>query len=120
MKSKLSVLLLAVFAASYLHGPGLATAVSGNGNSPCVAGRNAAPVGFWTWRANTNVNVYLREPDFSEVEIAAVRIAVENWDASTAQNGSNVRFRMRGLTHETRTGIGDMTLTRGDVFNKKL
>jgi len=58
---------------------------------PCVAGRTAAPVGFWTWPSNSHVNVYLRQPDFSEAELSAVRVAVENWDVTALENGSRVR-----------------------------
>lgn len=120
MKSKLALLLLAVIGATYLDCPRRVKAVSGNASSPCVAGHTAAATGFWTWPADTTVNVYLREPDFAEADVVPVRISVENWDASAAENGSNVRFRVRGLTSETRTAIGDMTLTRGDVYNKRL
>jgi hypothetical protein len=87
---------------------------------PCVAGRTAAPVGFWTWPSNTRVNVYLRQPDFSENDLAAVKIAVENWDRVGLENGSNVRFTFQGLTRETRVAAGDLTLVRGDVYNSKV
>ena len=41
--------------------------VSANGDraesaiTPCLVGRTAPPVGFWTWPANTHVNIYLRD-----------------------------------------------------------
>ena len=85
----------------------------------CVAGRTAAPVGFWNWPSNSKVSVYLRQPDFSSDYAEAVRIAVENWNATAATNGSNVTFAFKGLTNEGRTGHGDMTIIRGEVFNKK-
>jgi hypothetical protein len=88
--------------------------------APCVVGRTAAPIGFWTWPANSKVNIYLREPDFSAAEIPAVRTAVENWDVSAAENGSQVHFTMLGLTRETKTGPGDMTLIRGHVYDSKV
>ena len=31
----------------------------------CRVGRTQPAIGFWTWPAGTEVNVYLREPDFS-------------------------------------------------------
>jgi hypothetical protein len=88
--------------------------------APCVAGRTAAPTGFWTWPANSHVNIYLREPDFSEEYVAAVKIAVGNWDAAAVENGSNVHFTFHGLTHETKTAHGDLTIVRGDIYNKKI
>lgn len=87
---------------------------------PCVVGRTAAPVGFWTWPAKSRVNVYLREPDFSEAEVAAVKVAVENWDATALENGSNVRFSFQGLTRETKTAQADMTIVRGAIYDKKV
>lgn len=88
--------------------------------TPCVVGRNAAPVGFWTWPANSQVNIYLREGEFSELDVVAVRVAVRNWDLSAVENGSNVRFSVHGLTRETKTAKGDLTIVRGDVYGKKL
>lgn len=87
--------------------------------APCVVGRTSAPIGFWTWSANSNVNVYLRVPDFSEDYLAAVKLAVEGWDAAAIENGSNVHFSFRGLTRETATEYGDVTIIRGDVHSKK-
>ena len=86
----------------------------------CVVGRTAAPFGFWTWPANSQVNIYLREPDFSASYLSAVRVAVQNWDAAAAENGSNVHFTFHGLTRETRMAHGDMTITRGDVYDKRV
>lgn len=88
--------------------------------APCVVGRTAAPTGFWTWPANSHVNIYLREPDFSEDYVSAVQLAVGNWDAAGVENGSNVHFIFHGLTRETRTAPGDLTIIRGDVYDKKI
>jgi hypothetical protein len=88
--------------------------------APCVAGRTAARIGFWTWPANSHVNIYLREPDFSADYVSAVGVAVENWDAAAVENGSNVHFSFHGLTHETKTARGDLTIIRGDVYDKKI
>lgn len=86
--------------------------------APCVVGRTAAATGFWTWPANTHVNIYLREPDFSAAYVAAVRIAVSNWDAAAVENGSNVHFSFQGLTTETKTAHSDLTIIRGNVYDK--
>src|SRR5882672_12299792 len=88
--------------------------------APCVAGRTAAPFGFWTWPSNSHVNVYLRQPDFSEAEAGAVKVAIENWDATALENGSNVRFSFQGLTRETKTAQADMTIVRGAIYDKKV
>ncbi|MGZ8842194.1 MAG: hypothetical protein ACXW18_00935 [Pyrinomonadaceae bacterium] len=88
-------------------------------STPCVAGRTAARVGFWTWPAKSEVKVYLRDPDFSAAYSAAVAVALTNWDAVAAENGSNVHFSFRGLTSETKTARGEVTIIRGEVFTKK-
>ena len=86
---------------------------------PCVVGRTAPPVGFWTWPQGTQVEVYLREPDFSGADVAAVKLALARWDASATENGSNVRFRFQGLTREIRNARREITIVRGAVFNEK-
>src|SRR5882757_5424170 len=88
-------------------------------STPCVVGRTAAPVGFWTWPAKSQVSVYLRDPDFSTDYSAAVAVALKNWDAVAVENGSDVHFSFRGLTTETKTARGEVSLIRRDVFNKK-
>jgi hypothetical protein len=87
---------------------------------PCVAGRSAAATGFWTWPSGSKVRIYLREPDFSAAEIPAVKTAVENWDIAAAENGSQVRFSVAGLTKDTMISQGELTLVRGDIYGKKL
>jgi predicted Zn-dependent protease with MMP-like domain len=93
---------------------------SENLNEPCVAGRTAAPVGFWTWPSNSHVNVYLRQPDFSEAEISAVKVAVQNWDLTGLENGSNVRFSFQGLSRETRIAPADVTIVRRAIYDKRV
>ena len=92
---------------------------TGESAAPCIVGHTAPPVGFWTWPANTRVNIYLREPDFSESDVSAVRVAVQNWDTTATENGSNVRFIFHGLTRETRIAQGEMTIIRKAVYDKK-
>lgn len=120
MKTKLFVL-LAIIASTYPNNFRAVTAKTVETRmSPCVVGKTAAPVGFWIWPANSQVNIYPREGDFSELDVVAVRVAVRNWDLSAVENGSNVRFTVDGLTRETKTAMGDLTIVRGDVYNKKL
>lgn len=85
----------------------------------CIVGRTSPPIGFWTWPADTEVNIYLREPDFSASDLSAVKLAVENWDATATENGSNVRFIFHGLTRETRNAQGEITIVRKTVFDRK-
>jgi hypothetical protein len=82
MKIKLVVLLLLV---SLAFAPNLRPAHATDSKAitaRCVAGRTAPATGFWTWPANSQVNVYLREPDFSAADLAPVEIAVQNWDVT--------------------------------------
>src|SRR6266436_5289200 len=87
--------------------------------SPCVAGHTSTSTGFWKWPANSHVNIYLRDPDFSGDYVTAVKIAVENWNAAAVEDGSNVYFDFHGLTIDTKTAQGDLTIVRGDVYDKK-
>lgn len=109
---------LLMIAASYFNYPRATT--SGMVSEPCVAGRTAAPIGFWTWPAGTSVSVYLREPDFTTADISAVNVALQNWDVGAGEDGSRVHFSFRGLTRETKTGQGEMTLIRGAIYEKKV
>jgi len=86
---------------------------------PCVVGRTAPPVGFWTWPRGTQVKVYLREPEFSGADISAVKLALASWDASATENGSNVRFSFHGLTREIRHARREITIVRGSIYNEK-
>jgi hypothetical protein len=113
----LFVIVASIFATESLE---ITTKAAAPAVVPCVIGRTAPASGFWTWPANSRVKIYLREPDFSEADVSAVRIAVQNWDASAAENGSSVHFVVGGLTRETKYGANEMTLVRGDVYDKKL
>jgi hypothetical protein len=66
------------------------------------------------------VNVYLRQPDFSEAEIPTLMVALKNWDQSAAENGSNVHFVFRSLSREAKLGLGDLSIIRGQTYDKKL
>ena len=102
----------------------MASAENGNAaNSkaitPCVDGRTAPSTGFWSWPANTVVNIYLRQPDFSAADVSFVKTAVTNWDNALTQNGSTVRFIFHGLTSESRMAQNEMTIIRKVVSDKK-
>src|SRR5450432_1820295 len=117
MKRKLSPFFCLLLVS--LWTPALRTVRAELAPAPCIAGHNAAPVGFWTWPANSHVNVYLRTPDFGEGDAAAVKLALQNWDAAATDNGSNVHFTFKGLTKQTRAAQGDLTLVRNAVYSKK-
>jgi hypothetical protein len=109
---------LLIMASLYLNSP--QALISATKPSQCVVGRTAAPFGFWTWPANSHVKIYLRESQFSESEAAAVKVAAQNWDVTARENGSNVHFSFLGFTRESKTAQGDLTLIRGDVYDKKM
>ena len=90
-----------------------------SGPTPCVAGRTAARFGFWTWPSHTSVNVYLRTPDFSEADGPAVETALQNWNRTSLENGSQVHFIFKGLTGMVSAAQGDLTLIRNPVYGKK-
>lgn len=85
----------------------------------CIPGRNQAEIGFWTWPAGLEVNIYLRDHDFSVDYLSAVERAVQNWNVAAIESGSRVHFTLRGMTRNPQTALGDMTIVRGDVFTKK-
>jgi hypothetical protein len=111
-------LLVLIVATLSSHGPKALTLEKPP--TPCVVGSTAAGVGFWMWPANSHVNIYLREPDFSLADVSAISVAVQNWDHTLMENGFNVRFYFHGLTRETMTARGDLTIIRGAVYKKKL
>jgi hypothetical protein len=47
-------------------------------------------------------------------------LSSQNWDAAAVENGSQVHFSFHGLTRETKTDQGDLTLIRGDIYQKKV
>lgn len=113
-------LLLSLFLTTAIFGlPRSQQAQSGTTQTQCTVGHTQPAIGFWTWPTGTEVNVYLRDPDFSIDYADGVERAIENWNATATQNGSRVHFTLRGLTQDPRTGLGDMTLVRGEVFTKK-
>jgi hypothetical protein len=117
MRTKvLAISVVLIVALSYLN---RANADVGGSIAPCVAGHTSASTGFWKWPANSHVNIYLREPDFSQDYVLAVKIAVENWNEAAVEDGSNVYFDFHGLTSDTKTAQGDLTIIRGDVYDKK-
>lgn len=85
----------------------------------CVANKNAAPIGFWMWRQDAHVNVYVRTSDFKEKEVASILNAIRIWDEASAANGSGVRFAYAGTTLLTKTEDNSLTILRGPTKHKE-
>lgn len=80
---------------------------------PCVERKTAAPVGYWMWKEDTHVSVYVRESDFKDKEIESILNAVRLWDEASAENGSNVRFNYAGAASSMKTDNNSLTIMRG-------
>ena len=85
----------------------------------CKAGSTAPQVGSWTWAENAQVKVYIRTPDFAVNEVPHILTAVQNWDTSSGQNGSGVRFMYQGTVSESQTCVNCLTITRGETLDKR-
>lgn len=85
----------------------------------CKVGSTAPQVGSWTWAENAQVKVYIRTPDFAANEVPRILTAVENWDASSGENGSGVRFMYQGTVAENQTCDNCLTITRGETADKR-
>jgi hypothetical protein len=118
MKTKSPIYLLLLITAITCHGA-LRSVKAQTLPAQCQVGRTAPPIGFWTWPANSRVDVYLLATDFSVDYEAAVQLAVRNWNNSAAENGSNVLFTFRGFAKEAKTEVGSITIIRGEIYDKK-
>ena len=85
----------------------------------CEIGRRAAAIGFWTWAANTQVQVYIRSTDFDSKQVAKLLTALDNWNQFSEQTGSGIQFQYRGDSALERMCDNCLTILRGRVFNKK-
>lgn len=85
----------------------------------CKAGVTAPTIGSWTWAEGSQVEVYIRTPDFADDEISSLLVAVQNWDASSGENGSGVHFKYRGTVAQAKTCDSCLTILRGAVADKR-
>lgn len=85
----------------------------------CKAGLTAPAIGSWTWAEGSQVEVYIRTPDFADDEIQSLLIAVRNWDASADENGSGVHFQYRGTVAQAKTCDSCLTILRDVVADKR-
>jgi len=85
--------------------------------SPCLVGRNAAGIGFWTWPTGAHVKVYLRRGAFRPEEIQYLLAPLNNWNTTSELTGSGVKFEYAGMTAGELTCENCMTVMRGRVFD---
>jgi hypothetical protein len=86
---------------------------------PCVERQNAAPFGYWMWRQDARVSVYVRASDFKDKELAAIASAIKTWDQASALNGSGVRFTYTGAISALKTDGNSLTIMRGATIHKE-
>jgi hypothetical protein len=84
----------------------------------CKVGQQAAPIGFWTWPANTHVQVYIRAVDFNAQQLPSLVLALQNWNLAAEQTGAGVKFEYQGNTVQQRACAGCLTIMRGKVFDQ--
>ena len=85
---------------------------------PCRVGQQAAPIGFWTWAANTHVKVYTHESDFNSEQMSYLMSALSKWNDVSDQTGAGVKFEYQGNTSEELHCDKCLTIMRGTVFDK--
>jgi hypothetical protein len=95
------------------------TAQSARSEGICKIGETAPSIGSWTWAPNSRVEVYIRLQDFAADEVPAMLTAVQNWDASASENGSEVRFEYKGTVDEAKTCSNCLTIFRGKVADRR-
>jgi hypothetical protein len=101
------------------HGTSLQSVSAQKAPKPCVERQTAAPFGYWMWKQDAQVSVYVRASDFKDKELAAIVSAIKVWDEASAPNGSGVRFNYAGTTSSTKTGDNGLTIMRGPTSRKE-
>jgi len=91
---------------------------TGPAPGPCRVGVQAPAFGFWTWAANSHVNVYIVTADFTAEQISYLLTALQNWNAVSELTGSDVTFEYQGGTASQLTCANCLTIMRGSVFDK--
>lgn len=86
---------------------------------PCVERQTAAPIGYWMWRQDAQVSVYVRTSDFKDQEVASILKAIKLWDEASAGNGSGVRFIYVGASSSTKTDDNSLTIMHGATTRKE-
>jgi len=87
--------------------------------STCSVGVRAPAFGFWNWRYDSRVKVYILAADFKREEIPYLLTPLLRWDAEWQSNGSGVRLDYAGLTDKRQDCQNCLTIMRAPVFNKK-
>lgn len=86
---------------------------------PCTVGKTAPAFGFWVWRANSTVKVYLLSSDFAESDNAYLLKPLQTWNAVVDKTQSGVKFEYAGTVSDPRYCENCLTIMRGPVFDKK-
>ena len=87
--------------------------------APCLVGRQAPAIGFWTWSANSIVKVYVRTQDFDPEQTSSLLKGLADWNSVSQETGAGVKFEYRGSTDTELSCAGCLTVMRGVVFDKR-
>jgi hypothetical protein len=70
------------------------------------------------WAPGAHVQVYVRSADFDPEQLPRLLTALQNWNSSSEQTGSGVKFEYQGNTVQQRSCENCLTIMRGRVFDK--
>ncbi len=84
----------------------------------CRIGSQAPAFGFWMWAPNARVQVYVRSTDFDSEQLPYLLAALQNWNRTSEQTGSGVKFEFQGNTAQQRSCENCLTILRDRVFDK--
>lgn len=115
LKRTVSVILLSLIVGLGFQNANTQTATAA---ASCRVGQQAAAIGFWTWAANAQVQVYIVSADFKADEIPYLLTALQNWNSVSQATGSGVKLEYRGSTTQQLSCENCLTVMRGPVFNK--
>jgi hypothetical protein len=86
--------------------------------APCKVGVQAPAFGFWNWKSQSTVRVYVVTGDFRDDELPYLLVPIENWSAVSEATGSGVKFTYAGTTAAPLDCENCLTIMRGPVFDK--
>jgi hypothetical protein len=86
---------------------------------PCVENFNSPGQIPWRWPDNTKVSVYTLLNAFTLTETAAIRRAVDNWNAILAEGDIGIKMTFAEETGQVLYCKGCITLNRGQTFQNQ-
>ena len=86
--------------------------------TPCQVGKTAPAFGFWAWRANSSVKVFILSSDFAEAEFSYLLRPLQTWNAVVGATGTGVQFEYVGTVLQPQHCENCLTIMRGHVFDK--